>query len=199
MPFQSRNRDAFHFKQPPSREAMIMQTFVSISESRCFSFQGDGCDLLLCPFVEVSISESRCFSFQGSCRSTHQRITALFQSRNRDAFHFKSSVNCIPTHPQSRFQSRNRDAFHFKGNGLRIRPVRIYRFNLGIEMLFISSYRIGIGVCSAYLFQSRNRDAFHFKIKESRWHGIASLGFNLGIEMLFISRIQANLHTSTLF
>ena len=131
MPFQSRNRDAFHFKQPPSREAMIMQTFVSISESRCFSFQGDGCDLLLCPFVEVSISESRCFSFQGSCRSTHQRITALFQSRNRDAFHFKSSVNCIPTHPQSRFQSRNRDAFHFKGNGL-----RIYTKLMGFRIVF---------------------------------------------------------------
>ena len=40
----------------------------------------------------------------------------MFQSRNRDAFHFKypAGFNSLLTHLFSTFQSRNRDAFHFK-------------------------------------------------------------------------------------
>ena len=94
--FQSRNRDAFHFKKRnrSNSATAISNNAVSISESRCFSFQDhkmrsyDARALT----VLVSISESRCFSFQDFVLRTRIRITTdsdLFQSRNRDAFRFK--------------------------------------------------------------------------------------------------------------
>ena len=124
--------------------------------------------------INVSISESRCFSFQVDADLV--RFSQV-QSRNRDAFP-QSADRCIV------FQSRNRDAFHFKVIDRPV-PNRICcvsisesrcfsfqdrlclsvtaSFNLGIEMLFISST-----LCVFISFDS-------------------IFSFNLGIEMLFIS------------
>ena len=113
---------------------------VSISQSRCLSFQDDArppttsaCRcfnlaiemLVISGYPEchryenradnVSISQSRCLSFQERCcRVAHIQMAHLFQSRNRDACHFRicrlrRSECCI-----LKFQSRNRDACHFR-------------------------------------------------------------------------------------
>ena len=88
--FQSRNRDAFHFKYARA--------------------------CVLCPDTSsVSISESRCFSFQEKPNERPKLYDHRFQSRNRDAFRFKArhDVNC-QIGDVNTFQSRNRDAFRFK-------------------------------------------------------------------------------------
>ena len=116
---------------------------VSISESRCFSFQGNNNPDFTTANYFVSISESRCFSFQENGKPNCPRIAVskliVFQSRNRDAFRFKNAsrvhdeaVNLAVSISESRcfsfqvitgrcdrcdvvgFQSRNRDAFRFK-------------------------------------------------------------------------------------
>ena len=87
---------------------------VSISESRCFSFQVITEFEFCFPIGTVSISESRCFSFQVTIREQGLNHLTWFQSRNRDAFRFKG----IPQTPSERCSRR---------------------FNLGIEMLFVSS------------------------------------------------------------
>ena len=86
MLFVSRQYRTFH---------LIMGILkVSISESRCFSFQVklDACNVgEMRQRGRVSISESRCFSFQvksGKTTVWHDNHS-LFQSRNRDAFRFK--------------------------------------------------------------------------------------------------------------
>ena len=153
--FQSRNRDAFRFKISKSKGEETIESIVSISESRCFSFQVVRVTHHQTPSSSVSISESRCFSFQGYGLSSRE-YTYEFQSRNRDAFRFKHDCcNGNRNQFQSRnrdafrfkattvtndlfwrFQSRNRDAFRFKTLGSVKLPCR---FNLGIEMLFVSS------------------------------------------------------------
>ena len=63
--FQSRNREAFHIRVAEQQLA-VLET------------------------VRVSISQSRCFSFQVTRRRQMTLVTIpLFQSRNRDAFHFR--------------------------------------------------------------------------------------------------------------
>ena len=102
--FQSRNRDAFRFKWSIANylgNTDAMLRIVSISESRCFSFQGilakhwKGCDQI----CNVSISESRCFSFQVNWLilplQLYCPLASMFQSRNRDAFRFKYIIYII--------------------------------------------------------------------------------------------------------
>ena len=139
---------------------------VSISESRCFSFQVSSCPYQRCPLGQVSISESRCFSFQVSnWNISNGYSTRKFQSRNRDAFRFKGGQDLGSIHRSISFQSRNRDAFRFKKS-----PTTLSKVNVA-------------------LFQSRNRDAFRFKLKGWQiWTASHYFGFNLGIEMLFVSR-----------
>ena len=134
--FQSRNRDAFHFRSGAAFWKDMLR-IVSISQSRCFSFQ--------VPRVRwygrwrvVSISQSRCFSFQGGKDSPSTLEThSPFQSRNRDAFHFRHHSPSSPC-MGNEFQSRNRDAFHFRHQWIGFSVRRFYSFNLVIEMLFIS-------------------------------------------------------------
>ena len=66
----------------------------------------------------------------------------VFQSRNRDAFHFREATDSFLNDPQVRFQSRNRDAFHFRS--------RLQDAGCGLSIQF----------------QSRNRDAFHFRERD---------------------------------
>ena len=90
-----------------------------------------------------------------------------FQSRNRDAFDFKTTEATAPNAPGNLFQSRNRDAFDFKEK-TGLLQVEIVSFNLVIEMLLISSKQ---------KLRSKREDAIR-------------LGFNLVIEMLLISSIN---------
>ena len=85
---------------------------------------------------------------------------AKFQSRNRDAFHFRS-ISRPRARKDSVFQSRNRDAFHFRTP-------------------------IPASPNSSMRFQSRNRDAFHFRTLAFSGR-LEDSSFNLVIEMLFIS------------
>ena len=119
-------------------------------------------------------------------------------------------MKCTP-----KFQSRNRDACHFRSNR---EPGHLHptpSFNLAIEMLVISGELDTVLSTAALSFQSRNRDACHFRVAPV-WHttglelfqsrnrdachfrGIRTLAerkttqcFNLAIEMLVIS---GNLH-----
>ena len=65
-------------------------------------------------------------------------------------------------------------------------------FNLGIEMLFVSSKgAFTVAKVETYEFQSRNRDAFRFKETACQCRLThRSYGFNLGIEMLFVSSLR---------
>ena len=88
---------------------------VSISQSRCLSFQEITCMPVWFAIVRVSISQSRCLSFQGlPCPWPLPRATLTFQSRNRDAYHFRLVKSKAPTGFYLLFQSRNRDAYHFR-------------------------------------------------------------------------------------
>ena len=111
--FQSRNRDACHFRASRARSAANADS-VSISQSRCLSFQGLRTRVIpVLRVMRVSISQSRCLSFQVTTnRERYPSRAEWFQSRNRDACHFRA----ISTEPRPRnlFQSRNRDACHFR-------------------------------------------------------------------------------------
>ena len=89
--FQSRNRDAFQFR---TQQIKIIKNnpIVSISQSRCFSVQ-DAKFIRLIASVVVSISQSRCFSVQVKVSAMFAVAGLTFQSRNRDAFHVRSSIS----------------------------------------------------------------------------------------------------------
>ena len=149
--FQSRNRDAFRFKKSAhaSDASVATCTLVSISESRCFSFQADWtrtrCHCLSCidghsfnlgiemlfvsshhewlrqervTSILVSISESRCFSFQASAKSRRHLARLKFQISDIELL-FNSSYRGSRSMLTGSFtfQAWNRDAFHFNANG----------------------------------------------------------------------------------
>ena len=65
---------------------------VSISQSRFLSFQGGSVCHAKTQASDVSISQSRCLSFQAASVQTLSIIVyCQFQSRNRDACHFRST------------------------------------------------------------------------------------------------------------
>ena len=185
--FQSRNRDACHFRHRPPDLICELHRIVSISQSRCLSFQ------------EVTSGASA--------------LHGPFQSRNRDACHFRSDQRS----GRMRCASFNLAIEMLVISGdkkMRVVEVHDASFNLAIEMLVISgqaiiprpttsnvvsisqsrclsfqvsmNYRIPI---SAPSFQSRNRDACHFRLRRYRVASIIGFCFNLAIEMLVISGI----------
>ena len=110
--FQSRNRDAFHIRAtPPVMSRCAFSKFQSRNRD-AFHIRARRRDGWTANRRGVSISQSRCFSYQDL------DLSALRNS-------------------SPRFQSRNRDAFHIRGKGEN-EPCAICRFNLAIEMLFIS-------------------------------------------------------------
>ena len=160
---------------------------VSISQSRCFSFQVSRQLVSLASARIVSISQSRCFSFQDKPELRLADFSFVFQSRNRDAFHFRTGgtsdsrgcgydsfnlaiemlfisgkppASARVTRNVSISQSR---CFSFQGcanvHGCLLPP----GFNLVIEMLFISGAAPATPGVRGAEFQSRNRDAFHFR------------------------------------
>ena len=113
--FQSRNRDAFRFKLLTNNSVAILY-IVSISESRCFSFQATVELTFAIVVTAVSISGSRCFSFQVLMR----RVS-------------------------------------FEGDPS--------RFNLGIEMLFVSSPRHERPTNTTFIFVSISESrCFSFQV-----------------------------------
>ena len=142
--FQSRNRDAFRFKVIYIFVSRRDDTVVSISESRCFSFQVKDAQVNVILRFLFSISESRCFSFQ-VCTNR----TCLWRGTRR----FNVSIS------ESRcFSFQVQHHLWYRSHGC------IACFNLGIEMLFVSSAQLP---CRSCAYTPR---------------------FNLGIEMLFVSR-----------
>ena len=82
------------------------------------------------------------FVSRSSIFSSAVETTRWFQSRNRDAFRFKSKMPKSTLYSRFLFQSRNRDAFRFK---------------FALTVLACGEGRVDL------MFQSRNRDAFRFK------------------------------------
>ena len=134
--FQSRNRDACHFR---SRTLLIFRLWTVRFNLAIEMLVISGSRELLDSFKfrKVSISQSRCLSFQVMSGKLANR-TLMFQSRNRDACHFRSTrttnaslhshrvsisqSRCLSFQEhledfhseRERFQSRNRDACHFR-------------------------------------------------------------------------------------
>ena len=92
-----------------------------------------------------------------------QFIASAFQSRNRDAFHFKDAFSSGGKRVKLMFQSRNRDAFHFK---ILADMLRSWYWTVSISESRCFSFQVitndSLNI-SPIMFQSRNRDAFHFK------------------------------------
>ena len=150
FPFQSRNRDAFHFRARLNPPALARRSPCFNLAIEMLFISGQISWLRQAVPIHVSISQSRCFSFQVIKTSENRGEKCLkFQSRNRDAFHFRHETLRGTCAALMRFQSRNRDAFHFRSHS----PSRPH---------------------SPSLFQSRNRDAFHFRT------GLPTVFFALG-------------------
>ena len=164
--------------------------FVSISQSRCLSFQDKQQHPAMLHTI-VSISQSRCLSFQVAEPCRHASIDIRFQSRNRDACHFR--VEALDLAVERDYLSFNLaiEMLVISGWRSQTEEQRLhYRFNLAIEMLVISgidsacwparqfqSFNLAIEMlvisgCAPQRrlppvcfqkFQSRNRDACHFR------------------------------------
>ena len=163
---------------------------VSISQSRCLSFQGGGLPSTSLFPSFVSISQSRCLSFQ---------VPAGAVIRLAIGFNLAIEMLVISGNPSEwnnaampqTFQSRNRDACHFRTPATSAVAVKLVQVSIsqsrclsfqGIAMLIL---------VSAYLsFQSRNRDACHFRRRRAQCDRTADPRFNLAIEMLVISGVS---------
>ena len=112
--------------------------------------------------VHVSISQSRCLSFQVR-DETARPLPDRFQSRNRDACHFRSIGGC--------------------NTGL-----RYFGFNLAIEMLVISGrVRVACKWNAFWVSISQSR-CLSFQVRRRRrCRHTPHNRFNLAIEMLVIS------------
>ena len=119
---------------------------------------------LRCGLAEFQSRNRDAFHFKPLIQTTTLRKLVKFQSRNRDAFHFKYIRNMHDRNRQHLFQSRNRDAFHFKKSLIgRFSKQRIFRFQSRNRDAFHFKLERTCSQISCAMFQSRNRDAFHFK------------------------------------
>ena len=138
--FQSRNRDAYHFRQgclrvsstaqPSFNLAIEMLIISGVSPTSCLpskprfnlaiemliiSGQGSACFPVLLHkgfnlAIEMLIISGERSHFEGA-------VISLFQSRNRDAYHFRVTITESSNLVNLPFQSRNRDAYHFRHMG----------------------------------------------------------------------------------
>ena len=161
--FQSRNRDACHFRQHYRRhESAAPFRFNLAIEMLVIS--GDAAEQTFCQRHDyVSISQSRCLSFQGRCEDTMPRTVIRFQSRNRDACHFRNCEQFCQCgrYPEVSISQSRCLSFQDRRAGRCWMPC--FRFNLAIEMLVISGRSQHVEAAAASEFQSRNRDACHFR------------------------------------
>ena len=138
--FQSRNRDACHFRWLHIQRLAAGWTLVSISQSRCLSFQ-------------VYALWAECWR------------AGKFQSRNRDACHFRNWVATLKAAQVLSVSISQSRCLSFQGQRLHWANSFVRCFNLAIEMLVISGPPIPAQLShrTKHLFQSRNRDACHFR------------------------------------
>ena len=151
-----------------SNTALIVE--VSISESRCFSFQGSSVGGGNVVAVRVSISESRCFSFQGPAeRFLWNGYQGKFQSRNRDAFRFKRHCKSWLKSDLTRFNLGIEMLFVSREHRSPAPQCRQHSFNLGIEMLFVSSSCRAVGYYKSNLKVSISESrCFSFQVHPRR-------------------------------
>ena len=136
--FQSRNRDAFRFKS--SRNLFKKpKVDVSISESRCFSFQVKSVRRRRKEVVIVSISESRCFSFQVTVNEHIDKWIEDVSISESRCFSFQVTEGSIPEAlAETSVSISESRCFSFQSTSRRLNHLAV-SFNLGIEMLFVSS------------------------------------------------------------
>ena len=126
------------FQVGPDDTHENLRTFVSISQSRCLSFQVSEGAGRVSPLSEVSISQSRCLSFQVvGYRGWQGGVPPCFNLAIEMLIISGTRRTTNPSHI-SEFQSRNRDAYHFRNTCLRWAWHPHSGFNLAIEMLIIS-------------------------------------------------------------
>ena len=158
--FQSRNRDACHFRCV-CQVCLRPFTFCFNLAIEMLVISGLSDVNLVAPPGLVSISQSRCLSFQDEMHVFVGDMAGEFQSRNRDACHFRKAEITIGDTTASVSISQSR-CLSFQGLAQRSPHSQRYCFNLAIEMLVISGENPYLGVTYAK-------------------------GFNLAIEMLVIS------------
>ena len=162
---------------------------LSISQSRCFSYQAKSYGSLTnITHITFNLAIEMLF-ISGWQPTPSNAVVNIFQSRNRDAFHFRSRKRVGRLAPEWNFQSRNRDAFHFRTFRWWLGAARPMGFQSRNRDAFHFRYALyPAGKVCIISFQSRNRDAFHFRRRRIRHAQDAYFdAFNLAIEMLFIS------------
>ena len=161
--FQSRNREAFHFRVSPVSPVLQRRYIVSISQSRGFSFQVEKrADARGCRYV--SISQSRGFSFQDGY-DQDDRFAYLRFNLAIERLFISGTPTGFTGGNYTMFQSRNREAFPFRCRHFAEPIYESPGFNLAIERLFSSGLDADVNLDIQVSFQSRNRDAFQFRIK----------------------------------
>ena len=119
-------------------------------------------------FNDIALFQSRnrgSFDFK-STKFGIQLQEIEFQSRNRGSFDFKFRIPSFYRQSYLSFQSRNRGSFDFKRT-MSNDKIRIHhRFNLVIEVLLISSSSRLSTKNATSSFQSRNRGSFDFKMRK---------------------------------
>ena len=161
--FQSRNRDACHFRAGGSSRETSRECSVSISQSRCLSFQG--IDMLACGVQDIGFNLAiemlvisgfnRLNGISGFLFRFNLAIEMLVISGSMSPINSKDASPCFNLAIEMLVIS-GRVAQH-------LRASHGYRFNLAIEMLVISGALTRLDRERAASFQSRNRDACHFR------------------------------------
>ena len=135
---------------------------VSISQSRCLSFQAISCSRLFHARQCVSISQSRCLSFQG--KNHYGMLNAIYRF-NLAIEMLIISGTTEPSVTKSKGTGFNLaiEMLIISGRNRRMSRRKSVCFNLAIEMLIISGIQPSSSTFTSFTFQSRNRDAYHFR------------------------------------
>ena len=186
--FQSRNRDAYHFRTSNPYASSSARAFVSISQSRCLSFQVHARLKLGGRHSRVSISQSRCLSFQVKARE-EQRVHLVRRFNLAiEMLIISGRIPCRVNHPlfdvsisQSRCLS-----FQVLTRSPCIQTI-LSRFNLAIEMLIISGSVVASDVSFGYVVSISQSRCLSFQADPRKIPADSYSRFNLAIEMLIIS------------
>ena len=190
--FQSRNRDACHFR---SGECVLscLAGFPFQSRNRDACHFRTGWRSTTDMVRSVSISQSRCLSFQVQELVAGVRLCLMFQSRNRDACHFRSHLG--PSAKRVLSFNLAIEMLVISGSGHRLTRTQSHGFNLAIEMLVISGERKpsteSLFICFNLAIEMLVISGFQLKIVDAGYES-----FNLAIEMLVISGGQNSASTT---
>ena len=183
--FQSRNREAFHFRL--SRRARYSKRNWFQSRNReAFHFRRNRhvCNRHR---MYVSISQSRGFSFQGiRTRHSHTILRWSFNLAIERLFISGGNRTCIVLSVQRRFNLAIERLF-ISGATAPMHGVRRCRVSISQSRGFSFQDKRATEGIFGESFQSRNREAFHFRNPCRLLFPIPTRSFNLAIERLFIS------------